>query len=430
MLVNSLKILFIVPGSGDPFYCGNCFRDNLQANALRRAGHDVMIMPLYLPLRDKSFMADTPLFFPATSLYLSQKYFRKKAMPRWMEKILNSDLLLGLAASFSGSTSSEGLEDMTLSMIQGDDPVFRQQVQTLVEWVKKHERPDIIHLSSSLVIGIAKEIKKETGIPVVCSLQDEEVWIDGLQEVFARAAWKGIGENMQYVDAFVASSRFYKQIAERQFPQIKPVHVVYPGLDTAKYASEHYPDYPTVGFFYRMNELNGLHILARAFAKLKEKGAVPNLKLRIGGGFTSVDKSFLKKVRRTLSPHRDDVFWHDTYSLQDHAAFYREISAICVPLTFDEGVGLYVCEAFAAGRPAIEPCTGSFAEIVGDAGVLYSPNSADALADAIEKLFSADGLWQQCCNNALHLSRTRYSDATLSSELLKVYSAFSGREIR
>lgn len=41
-----MKILFIVPGSGDSFYCGNCFRDNLQASALRKAGHEVIVMPL------------------------------------------------------------------------------------------------------------------------------------------------------------------------------------------------------------------------------------------------------------------------------------------------------------------------------------------------------------------------------------------------
>lgn len=55
-----MKILFIVPGSGDSFYCGNCFRDNLQASALRKAGHEVIVMPLYLPLRHRSFQADTP----------------------------------------------------------------------------------------------------------------------------------------------------------------------------------------------------------------------------------------------------------------------------------------------------------------------------------------------------------------------------------
>ena len=94
-----MKILFIIPGSGDSFYCGNCFRDNLQASALRKAGHDVIIMPLYLPLRDSSFPADTPLFFPATTYYTAQKFFSKRKMPKWLERLTGSDTMLNMARS-------------------------------------------------------------------------------------------------------------------------------------------------------------------------------------------------------------------------------------------------------------------------------------------------------------------------------------------
>ena len=73
-----ITVLFIVPGSGDLFYCGNCIRDNLYANALRKAGHNVIIMPLYLPLTFNAFQADTPLFFPATSYFTALKFFRKR----------------------------------------------------------------------------------------------------------------------------------------------------------------------------------------------------------------------------------------------------------------------------------------------------------------------------------------------------------------
>jgi len=101
-----MKILFIVPGSGDSFYCGNCFRDNLQASALRKAGHEVIVMPLYLPLRHRSFQADTPLFFPATTFYTAQKFFGKRKMPDWLKRITGSDTLLNVASSLSGSTVS------------------------------------------------------------------------------------------------------------------------------------------------------------------------------------------------------------------------------------------------------------------------------------------------------------------------------------
>ena len=416
-----MKILFIVPGAGDSFYCGNCFRDNLQANALRSAGHEVVVMPLYLPLKDHSFKGDTPLFFPATSYYLSQKYFKKRALPRWLDKIINSDFMLNIAASFSGSTTSEGLEGLTLSMIYGDDPAFRHQVNGLVSWIKEHERPDIIHLSSSLVIGIAKAIKQEIDIPIVCSLQDEEVWIEKLEDKYANTAWKGIADSVQYINHFVVTSEYYKKYVAEIIPEIKNIDVVFAGVDTAKYACEEYPSAPVIGFFYRMNEDDGLGILADAFVKLKQKGGFDYLRLRIGGGYTSTDEKFLKKVRKKLRPYCDTVDWCEKYNLDEHAKFYKEITAICVPLTFNESIGLYLCEAFAAGRPAIEPATGSFPEIVGDAGIVYGENTSDNLADAIEQLLTDEKLQKQCRENALHLSATRYNKEILAEELYKIY---------
>ena len=159
-----MKILFIVPGSGDSFYCGNCFRDNLQATALRKAGHEVIIMPLYLPLRHRTFQADTPLFFPATTFYAAQKLFPGRHMPNWLKRITASEGLLNMASSLSGSTSAEGMEQMTLAMITGEDTAFQDMVKQLIDWIKEREHPDVIHLSSSLLIAIAKEIKQQVDL--------------------------------------------------------------------------------------------------------------------------------------------------------------------------------------------------------------------------------------------------------------------------
>ncbi|MDR0835382.1 MAG: glycosyltransferase family 4 protein [Tannerella sp.] len=415
-----MNVLFIVPGSGDSFYCGNCFRDNLQANALRKAGHQVTVMPLYLPLKDASFRGDTPLFFPAISLFVVRKYFKNKAMPQWMERLLNSDWSLKMAASMSGTTSSAGLEDMTLSMIQGEDRIFMKYMGLIIDWIKNHERPDLIHLSSSLVIGIAKVIKKEINIPIVCSLQDEEIWIDPLGE-YAGEAWKGIWDNIGYVDCFVASSEYYKQSVFQRTQRIKQIEVVYPGLNTAKYASDNYPADPVIGFFYRMNRLNGLHILAEAFVKMKKENKIPRLRLKVGGGYSDEDKPFLKEVRALLSPYSQYVDWSDNYTLSGHADFYRQTTVVSVPVTFDEAVGLYVCEAFAAGRPVVEPSTGSFPETVSDGGVLYGENTADNLAEGLTKILSNRELLEECRKNALRLAQERYSDVTMAENLLKVY---------
>ena len=207
-----MKVLFILPGSGDSFYCGNCFRDNLQALALRKAGHEVIVMPLYLPLKQASFQGNVPLFFPATTYYVEQKMFLHRKMPAWMKRMLGADALLDLASSLSGTTSAEGMEGMTLSMIEGEGLAFEQNVKQLTDWVKQTEKPDVIQLPSSLLLGIAKELKKVSDIPIVCSLQDEEVWIDSLKDKFAEKAWQSVLANAKYVDRFITTSHYYQQI--------------------------------------------------------------------------------------------------------------------------------------------------------------------------------------------------------------------------
>ena len=415
-----MKILFIMPGSGDSFYCGNCFRDNIQASALRKAGQDVIIMPLYLPLKYASFRADTPLFFPATTFYTAQKFFGKRHMPHWIARLTGSERLLKMASSLSGATSAEGTEKMTLSMITGDDPTFIEYVNQLINWIKNHEMPDIIHLSSSLLIGIAKVIRQHLSIPIVCSVQDEEIWVDSLKSDYIQTAWQGIAENTGYVDQFITTSNFYKRKVLLKNPGIN-IKVIYPGVDTEKYATTGYPKDPVIGYFYRINKMNGLDILAEAFVKLKRQNRIPNLRLKIGGGYTGSDKSYLRKVKKIIGPYRNDVELCDLYNPNEHAEFYRSISVISVPLTFEEGVGLYLCEAFAAGRPAVEPATGSFPEIVGEAGIIYHPNDSDALAEALFKLLNDTEAYQKAVEKAKELSETRYNDKSLVNSLIQTY---------
>ena len=419
-----MKILLIVPGSGDTFYCSNCFRDNLYAQALRSAGHDVVIMPLYLPLTDEAFRADTPLFFPATSYYVAQKFFGKGRMPRIVEKVLNAPSILRMASSLSGTTSAKGMEDITLSMIKGDDKHFTKQTEKILDWIVHHDRPDIIHLSTSMLIGIAKAIKNQIDIPIVCSLQDEEIWLDSLENQHAQEAWNAIGANTIYIDRFITSSEFYKSVAMAKVPEIKEVDVVYPGVNMERYHSPNYPTDPTIGFYYRMNYENGLDILAQSFVKLKSENAIPNLKLKIGGGYTRENKRFVNHIRTVLKPYADDVIWSNHYALNEHTNFYKGISLICAPLRFNEAFGLYLCEAFAAGRPAVVPNTGSFGEIVGNAGLLYTPNDSEHLAQALRQIFTDGTIHAKCREHALQRSRERYNDAVAAEKLLRIYDKF------
>jgi len=54
-------------------------------------------------------------------------------MPGWMERFFNSSSLLRYAAKKAGSTRTEGLEEMTISMLMGKEGNQNQELQEL--WI-------------------------------------------------------------------------------------------------------------------------------------------------------------------------------------------------------------------------------------------------------------------------------------------------------
>ena len=69
-----MNIVQITPGAGG-MYCGNCFRDNALVAELRKLGHSVLMVPLYLPmtLDEEDQSSGTPIFFSGVNVYLEQK---------------------------------------------------------------------------------------------------------------------------------------------------------------------------------------------------------------------------------------------------------------------------------------------------------------------------------------------------------------------
>ena len=95
----------------------------------------------------------------------------------------------------------------------------------------------------------------------------------------------------------------------------------------------------------------------------------------------------------------------------------RCLHNVADPLLFQKG-GLYFCEAFAAGRPAVEPNTGSFAEIVGNGGLICESNDAQHQADTLEKILTDKLCYQQCQS---HVAKERYDDMTAARRLTELY---------
>ena len=83
-----MNIIQITPGAGKMF-CGNCFRDNALVAALRGKGHEVLMVPLYLPLTldEENQSAGVPIFFNGVNVYLGQNSSFYRRVPGWVRRL-------------------------------------------------------------------------------------------------------------------------------------------------------------------------------------------------------------------------------------------------------------------------------------------------------------------------------------------------------
>lgn len=379
-----MRILQLSPGTGN-FYCGGCLRDNSLVHGLRGRGHDVLMVPLYLPhLTDEpSEIAGTPIFLSGISVFLEQKYPVFRHMPDWLNRLLSSPSLLGLAANLVGMTSAKDLGESAVSMLQGAESRQVGETERLIAWLRTQPRPDVICLSNSLLTGLAPRLREEFRVPVVCTLQGEDSFLDGLPEPYRQQSWDLLARRCADVDEFVAVSQYYGETMTGRLG-LKPerVSVVYPGVAVGNFQpAAAPPEPPVIGFLARMHPCKGLATLVDAFLQLD----VPSVRLRIAGAKTSQDERFVRSLRRRLPREVEFLPNLDRAAKRD---FLSGLSVLSVPATYGEAFGLYVLEAWAAGVPVVQPRHAAFPELVEKTGggLLCAPDDPAALAAALRQV--------------------------------------------
>ena len=389
-----MQVIHIVPGTGGSFYCGNCLRDSTYVQALRKEGIDALKIPMYLPIfSDEHDLSDIPVFYGAISLYLKHRYPILRKAPAWFDKILNSGLALKFAAKMAGSTRAHGLEDMTISMLLGEQGGQKKELDKMVDWIAEHCNADVIHLSNALLIGLAKKFQEKLDVLVVCSLQDEDVWVNAMDDHFRKKTWDLMSKRAEDVDAFFAVSKFYASVMKEQMsiPSGK-LYTSYISVDPEDYTYVNSSEKKfTIGYISRMCQENGLEVLVDAFILLKKKPENASVKLIITGGSTGDDQEFMKGIRNKISKAgiTEDIVFHKDFENEGRHEFFSKVSLISVPVLEGEAFGMYLLEAMASGVPVVQPALGAFPEIVGlsEGGIIYQPNEPEELANALEDLY-------------------------------------------
>jgi glycosyltransferase involved in cell wall biosynthesis len=391
-----MNIMHIIPGSGGSFYCGNCMRDSKYVVALRKSDHKVVKLPMYLPVfaDEHDLSREVPVFYGAISIYLKQLFPVFRKAPAWVDRALNSKPMLKLASKFAGSTRAKGLEEMTVSMLLGEDGQQKDELQKMIDWIVENCAPDVIHLSNALLLGLAQQLGERLQKPVICSLQDEDVWVDVMKPSAAESVWKLMSKKAAHVTKFISVSDYYAGVMKEKMalPEAK-VASIHIGVDPADYTFKPVTEKKrNIGYISRMCHENGIDILVDAFILLKQKEGFEDVNLVLTGGSTGDDKKLLSDIRHRIKEHglQKQVEFHDDFEEQGLRDYLEKVSVVSVPVRNGEAFGIYLLECMVSGIPVVQPALGAFPEIVEltGGGVIYQENTPEALARTLEKLLS------------------------------------------
>lgn len=427
-----MRIAYITSGAAGMF-CGSCLKDNALVTALIELGHDAVLVPTFTPIRtDDPNVSQHRLFLGGINVYLEQKFWLFRHTPRFIDRLLNRPGLVRWAAKRSVEADYAQLADLTESMLKGDHGLQRKELDKLTDWLAAEVRPEVVVLTNALLSGLVSSVKHALGVPVLVTLQGDDLFLDALPAEARRRCIDLIWANDRDVAGYIATSQFYADyMADYLGIDRDKIDVVLPGISLKGHGGPAEPDptrAPTVGYFARISPEKGFHNLVDAFIKLRQRPDAPMAKLKAAGWLGPQHEHYLAVNRRRLE-QVGLLADFEYIDCPDHASkvrFLRSIDVLSVPTQFQEPKGLYVLEAWANGVPVVQPRHGSFPELITatDGGVLVEPGNHDELATALDELLRTPALRHAMGRNGVEGVQKQFTHSAMAERTVAVLNRY------
>ena len=428
-----MRLLYLTAGAAD-MYCGSCLRDNALASVLLARGHEVVLAPIYTPtLTDERNVSRSKVFFGGISVYLEQHVPLFRRTPWLLDRLWDSAPMLKLASKRQIKVDPAVLGGMTVSMLRGSEGHQRKEIDKLVHWLKQEPTFDAINLPFTLLIGLAKPLRDALGVPIACTMQGEDLFLENLQEPWKTQSLELIRGKIGDVDLFLPVSDYYRRFMSGYLGipddrmKVVPLGISLGGYEPAvarpleavarpleavarPFRAREHP--PTIGFFGRIAPEKGLHLLVEAYHRLKQKTAMP-LRLVAGGYLGPEHKEYFDGILKRVGEL--GLSGEFTYAGSPDRAgkqqLLRTFDVMSMPATYDEPKGLTLLEAMASGVPVVEPARGSFTEIIEKTGggLLVPPDDPDALAQGLLRVLTDRPLAAELSSRGAIGVRAHYS---------------------
>ena len=412
-------------------FCGSCMHDNTWARALNSAGMHVTLIPTYTPIRvDEEDISTARVFFGGINIYLDYRYRFWRKLPRWLTGWLDSPWVIRLATRFGVSNDARDLGGLTLAMLEGELGPQKTLIDELSQFLANDLKPDVICFSNALLSGAVRTIKRETGRPVLCVLQGDDIFLDNLIEPYRGKAIDMLRERVREIDGFLVHSAYYRdfmsdylQIPADRF-HLQPLGIDLEGHDGQPTRDTTRPF--TVGYFARICPEKGLLPLVEAFRLLHERH--PQVQLLAGGYLPPEHLPYYREVQRAAEPIQEAFRYvgsPETKSEKVH--FFKSIDVLSVPTVYREPKGLYVLESLANGVPVVQPAHGSFPELIEQTGggLLVPPGDAAELAAGLERLLQDPELRMNLGTQGQQSVREKFNSAEMTRRSVELLQQFA-----
>ena len=255
-------------------------------------------------------------------------------------------------------------------------------------------QPQLVNLSNILIAGCVAEIKHHLNVPVLVTLQGDDLFLEELTQPYKDRALAEIRRAAKHVDGFIVFSRYYADFMAGYLGLDRSkFHVVPLGLNLDDYPfpptrTSSRP--PTIGYLARICPEKGFHLLVDAFLELATRPDMQHTRLEAAGWLGLRDEAFFRQqLERIAAAGLADRFrYAGVVDRAQKLEFLRGIDVLSVPTVYQEPKGLFVLEAWASGLPVVQPNHGAFPEMLGNfgAGRLVRPHDSGQLADAARRV--------------------------------------------
>jgi glycosyltransferase involved in cell wall biosynthesis len=333
---------------------------------------------------------------------------------------------------FAVQIDARKLGELTISVLKGEHGNQRKEVEQLAAWLASDVKPQVVNLTNALLSGLVHEIKRQVRVPVLCSLQGDDIYLDSLPEPYRTVAMQLIREHCREVDGFIATCKYYADYMAGYFdiPRER-IHVVYPGLNLTGHGGPRTPNNGNpfvIGYFARICREKGLHNLVDAFRLLKQTPDTPPCRLRVSGYLGANDRVYFDDLQLKIKQWGlADHFEHlESPDHESKVRFFQGLDVLSVPTVYREPKGLYILEAMANGVPVVQPRHGSFPEWIEatGGGLLVEPENPVDLARGLRDLMFAPETRAELGRQGKEAVHARFHAAAMAEQTIAVYRQF------